>query len=460
MRIRRTTQLLCFLVVSLFGLQGTAYAQLEDTFADVFNAFLIDQIALSGEFHGSHYLPAANLAADELTPSLNSLIANNISSFPLSSTVAGITFDFSGGRPETIRESLGPIFAENAVTIGKGNINLGFSYSYLSLDQFRGLPVDQMRFTFIHEDITPNPPPLPEPEGSESLGDPGYESDTIDIFPNLDINSSIFVFFLTAGVTDNLDVGIALPIVNISLQGNAFASVNAFSFGRTIPARPEFEGAAHRFGGDLLTPILTAQQSFDESTNGLGDVALRLKYRVPQITSVNMAALLDVRLPTGDKRDFLGTGKVNARLSWLISRQGNFFNPHVNLGYEMRGGDLDSDEFDFILGFDQKITESFTVAFDLLGGVDLQSSETISLLPGSTTIREVFDGTEASGIAVRDIDLSNIPEQDFDHTFDVALGFRFAPSDQLSFLGSILVPLNNSGLRSSVAPTLGFTLSM
>ena len=45
-------------------------------------------------------------------------IGSSLSNFPLSSTVSGLTFDFSTGAPVATTASLGPIFAERAQTIG------------------------------------------------------------------------------------------------------------------------------------------------------------------------------------------------------------------------------------------------------------------------------------------------------------------------------------------------------
>jgi hypothetical protein len=38
---------------------------------------------------------------------------------------------------------------------------------------------------------------------------------------------------------------------------------------------------------------------------------------------------------------------------------------------------------------------------------------------------------------------------------DLAMGIRFTPSEHLLLLGNIIVPLNDGGLRSNVAPTVG-----
>jgi hypothetical protein len=313
-----------------------------------------------------------------------------------------------------------------------------------------------MRFTFIHQDVTSIPPFEEDHTPDGSLGAPAYELDYIDVYPSLDINSSIFVFSLTAGILRNLDVSLAVPIVNVNLSGDATAVINSFTYGRLNPARPEFQGAAHTFGGDPLSPILEADTTYDVSTNGLGDLAVRLKYVIRNQESLSLAAMADVRLPTGDEHNFLSTGEANLRFLWIMSSKFGDFNPHFNLGYDQRRGTFDSDEIEYVFGFDQKLTNALTFAVDILGTYDLDEDEAIKLLPGSVPIRENFEG----GAVVRSYDLSNIPDWSRDNTIDLAVGLRVAPSEKVVLMGNIFAPLDKGGLRSSITPTFGLSISI
>lgn len=173
---------------------------------------------------------------------------------------------------------------------------------------------------------------------------------------------------------------------------------------------------------------------------------------------MDMAVLVDVRLPTGEDADFLGTGKTNIRFAGIISKKIGDFTPHLNVGYDKRSAKLDSDEFEFAVGFDQKIVSGLTFAFDILGEIDVNSDDAIVLFPGTRTI--VDRPESGQGQAVREIDLSNIPERDNDNVLNASFGFRYAPSASVILLGNILVPLNNGGLRSTVVPTIGLTFSL
>jgi len=441
-KLIRKFLLLCSTLAFLV-LANTAHAQLNKVFENVFTNILDEQLLRSGSpgEHGMHFLEAANLANSSLSPALNSLIASNVSSFPLSSTSAGVTFDFSTGQPVSITESMGPIFAETGKTLGKGKFNFGVNYNYLSFAKFRGIDTEDIRFTFTHQDVTDD----------GTLGESRNESDTIDLILDMDVNANIFAVFATFGLTNNLDIGVAIPYINLSLRGVAQATVNSFTYARA-------DTAFHNFGQDVRNPELQAISPYDESASGLGDVAIKLKYSFVRGADMDIAALMDVRVPTGKDADFLGTGKTNIRFAGIISKKIGDFTPHLNIGYDKRSADLDSDEFEFAVGFDQKIVSGLTFAFDILGQVDVNSDDAIVLFPGTITIIDRVESGQ--GQAVREIDLSNIPKRDNDNVYDASFGFRYAPSANVILLGNILVPLNNGGLRTTVAPTVGLTFSL
>jgi len=114
-----------------------------------------------------------------------------------------------------------------------------------------------------------------------------------------------------------------------------------------------------------------------------------------------------------------------------------------------------------VAGFDQKIGNSgLTFAAEAIGSYDLSEEKTIKLFPGSASVIDEFSNSLGSGQIERTIDLSNIPERKNDNTLDVAMGFRYAPSELLLLLGNIIVPVDDGGLRSNIATTFGFALNL
>lgn len=438
----RPVQLTVFSLILILVLFAGAplYAQLNTTFARMFNTFLGEHLASETPF-GRAFDQRAIEANNVLVPAFNNMIASNVAAFPLTSTVAGIYFDLSAGDPTMITESLGPIYSETAETVGSRKLNAGFNFAHYSLASFRGLALDDIRFTLTSDDLS----------GDGTLGDFALETETIDIFPNLDIDANTFVAFATYGVTSRLDVGVAVPIINLSITGNARAVINSTSF-------LEAGAAVNNFNNDFLNPDLEDTFAYDESVTGVGDVALKLKYAFRRGKKLDLAALVDVRFPTGKEDDFLGTGKTNARFSWIMSRKSGAFSPHLNLSYNYRGADFESEAVELFAGFDQKLGAKATFVLDIFGEYDLDANKTISLFPGT---RRVVFNQDRQGPArfERDIDLSNIPEYKHDNTWNASVGFKIAPSQRALIMANILVPMNDGGLRSSVVPIVGAAIT-
>lgn len=435
------SRLLLVLFIGVVWLDKS-YAQLNTQFNKVFSEILDARLRRSVGVHGTHFLEAADEANRLLTPALNSLIVSNISSFPLSSTIPAVTFDFSTGVPVPVTESLGPIFSETAETIGKGRMGVGFNYSFLDLSRVRGLPTEDMRFGFTHQDTN----------NDTTIG--GFnptENDVIDVVMGMNLHASIFALYATYGVTGDLDVGVAIPFINVNLNGTADATINSYTYAR-------LQEAFHYFGGDSLNPVLETKVPYDASATGLGDIAVRLKYSFARGKGLDVAALADVRLPTGKEENFLGTGKTDFRVLGIVSKKFSDFIPHLNLGYEKRSANFQSDRIDFRAGFDEKVLSGLTFSLDVLGTVDLNSDKAIKLFPGTrTVVDQVIDPNTGNvlGRSPRQIDLSNVPERNDDNMYSLSAGFKYAPSEKVVVLANVLVPLNNGGLRASVAPTVG-----
>ena len=53
----------------------------------------------------------------------------------------------------------------------------------------------------------------------------------------------------------------------------------------------------------------------------------------------SLAAGLDLRLPTGDKDELLGTGATRAEMTFIYSGDYGRVSPHVNVGYTLSSGE-------------------------------------------------------------------------------------------------------------------------
>lgn len=413
---------------------------LSETVNDIFKNAL-DLKTVGPPPHGEHFKLSNVAANDAIRQAFNTLISANLSSFPLSSTVSGLTFDFSSGVPVATTTSLGPIFAERAQTLGRRRVNLGVNASFLSFNEFRGVPTDQLRFSFSHQDVPPG--------SNTGLGDNDNEFDVLNMIVDMDIDAKVVAFYGTFGVTDRIDVGIAVPVISASLKGKATATFDSFSKARRGTANHVFVSA----NGDTS---LTLVQNFDNSATGIGDVALRAKYNFYRGQSIDAGVFADIRVPTGDEEDYLGAGDPNVRAQLILSWTAGNFNPHINTGFEYRGSDLDPNEFELVLGFDQKLAERLTFATEFSGEYEVGDSDAIGF-PGPITISGV--GSAAPDPLPQPLTKivvpTNIPDR-ADNLNNTSLGLKWSPRDNLLFLANAIVGLNNGGLRANIVPTIGF----
>ena len=134
-------------------------------------------------------------------------------------------------------------------------------------------------------------------------------------------------FFATYGVTVGWDVGIALPVMRVDLEATAEAEI--------VRLGTAYQPLVHTFqtGADVSKRTFTDARS----ASGIGDIALRTKYNFYQRGAQGVAATFDLRLPTGDAENLLGTGAAQSRLGLVLSSGTDRFAQHANVGYTFSG---------------------------------------------------------------------------------------------------------------------------
>ena len=387
--------------------------------------------------HGKHFTPAAAAGNGTIISFITDAIGGNVADYPFSSASGGSTFRFEGGMPVRTSISPGPVFAERAPTLGRGHALIGVSYNTFHYTTLRGVDLKNLPLTFTHQNVTG--PACDSVVGSSCtpMGVPNLENDIMPFTLALDINVSLASFVVTYGLTDQIDIGVALPIVSTSLNGSSFAQIIPFG-GPT---------AAHFFGGTPSNPVLSASRFVQGSASGLGDVAVRLKVNVRHTEQSSLALLADGRLPTGSEQDLLGSGSFSGRLIAVLSARNGDFSPHANLGYLLRNNTLRNDAVLATAGFDHLLAPWATLAVDVIS--QLQVGDSKLVVPGPVDIEKPF---------LRTIQTSAIPNGR-DDIVNGSFGFKFTTGRGPTLITNALVPLNRGGLRPNVLWTLGMEYS-
>jgi hypothetical protein len=418
-------------VVTLFlcvAVTTSAAAQrLRDRIAELFSfgscgaPLCLDNSVNATNGHGNHFLPDIIASNGAILGFLGDAIAANASNLPLSATSSGATFRFEGGLPVRTTTSLGPVYGERAQTLGKGRFVVGANMTGVNFSSLRGVPLNGLVLNFSHDDVDP-----------PGLGSPIRENDVLQVRLDLNVNLLVTNFFTTVGLTDAIDLGVAVPVVHAGLTGRSTGQF--FPFG--IPT-------SHFFAGDSANPVLSATAATFGFATGLGDIAVRLKGNLRSSERLAVALMADARLPTGSEDDLTGSGHLALRGLLLASARFGDFSPHLNVGYALRMGDGRNDAVLATGGFDQPLSDWATLAVDVVA--EMQIGASALRLPPPVHYELPVERTVLP---------TNVPNMK-DHRVNGSLGMKFRiPSGQI-LVANALVPLRRGGLESRLIWTLG-----
>jgi hypothetical protein len=251
---------------------------------DVLSFLLTNQAVPTGDFVKDAESAAVTKEA------LTRLLLVELTTLPLNSSSAAFTYrpNAALGTLQRASESFGPFFTERSLTAGRRRGSIGMtvqSVQYTNLDQYN---LRNGSFVVTANQFRDEPQP--------------FDVETL----TLALDSTTVTFAANLGVGDRLDVGVAVPVVRLSLEGSR---VNTYRGARLLQA----------------TAVAT--------TIGLADVAVRAKFRVSSPQSPAAVAFVgEVRLPTGSADDLLGEGSASGGGLLTASWQAGRFSIDLNGG--------------------------------------------------------------------------------------------------------------------------------
>jgi hypothetical protein len=225
---------------------------------------------------------------------VTSTVVAQIAGVPLGSSSGGFTYVRNARTGEVTLQaaSFGPSFAERPTTLGRaGALTFGTSWQHTSFRSFEGV---DLRNGDLRAELRVDGRPV------QTL----FSS-------TLDISTSTTSFFAHVGITDNVDVAVLVPWVQLSLSGARASDM------------PDARGQHTIFR--------------DVETSGIGDAMVRVKWAPLQLPQAALAAAYEARLPTGDEAKLIGVAGVRSRLMFLASTTSGVVSPHVNLIYQFGG---------------------------------------------------------------------------------------------------------------------------
>ena len=331
---------------------------------------------------------------------LNSELNSEKGSFPVSSTGGGFTFQYDSELEVFTRttDSLGPIFAERATTLGKKKINFGFSYTYIDYSKLQGNDLNDLKSIVF----------LDEKQKDKNL---------LQLDFDVSIKSNLFSFYGTYGITDRWDISVLVPILQVQFDVDSTAS---------ILNRTKKKGKGGKTLGYSFDSGETIGDSVSGASTGVGDIFLRSKYNLFTSEWIDFTSALDVKLQTGNEDELLGTGRTSIKPFLVFSKSITRFTPHFNVGYEFNSGSEGQDRIVYTTGADYgfgKGNNHYSISSDIIGRHKIEHAAV-----GNNII-------------------------------DFSTGFKWSPRSGMLVFVNVQTPLNEDGLRADWIPTAGYELN-
>ncbi len=346
-------------------------------------------------------------------------MAGQLSQLPIAAAASGtgITIGVSG-LPTVTTDSLGTILTQRGKTIGKHKLLLSFNFQRFGFQTMDGISLKDL-------------PVILKP----------FSSNTTDLY--LEDHSSVsfrvdqFTSLATFGLTNRIDVTVVVPFSRVDFNTGTVGTLLSVTKDQTTGAPVTLNTA----------PLSPNPLYFPGSANGIGDVRVNVKANVLGSESKTSVAIgSEVRFPSGDAVNFLGTGAYGFKPYLVISRRGRL-TPNINIGYQWNGSS--------VLNFGNNLPGTFLYA----GGVDFRATKRLTLT-GEFLGQRVINGPRVALGSVS-IPLAGAPRaaiQSFSESYSIdnaSFGFKANPFNKFVISASAIVKLDDAGLRSPIVPLFG-----
>jgi hypothetical protein len=382
---------------------------------------------------------SGELAGLEMGP-IGPVLANTVAStYPVASASSSVTYTFNPQTEAFERQTrvLGPLIGERAETIGKGQLDIGVSYSGVDFSTINGndlgdlvnrVGIDGQVVSFpVPGGVTLKPGPGEGPPGRFTNFLP------VEVHANIDVEADIGTPSITYGVTPDLDVNLSLPLIKTYLNVKVNETV-------PDPRLPQFMLRDCKPNGPPADPSTCAANEIRPTTitrqaggraTGFGDLLLRLKYVLLRDKPIDVAAGLGVSFPSGNPDNFQGTGTYQVQPALVVSKViAERAEPFLNLGVNINADDVNRSSFRWAAGSTATVYGPLTAAAAFLGNNELNAQ--------TEPIEAPF--------------FFQINRNDY-YNFSFGLRGLFAETGVVS--ANVIVPLNRDGLRADYIVTFG-----
>jgi len=366
-------------------------AAAQGTFNDVIGFLVTNQRVATGDFQKDQS------AAEAARVAIARALLIDLTSVPLATASSGFLYRFNPelGTVERATESFGGFFVERALTPGSGHASFGVSTTTSKFDQLDGKNLHDGSLVTI----------------ANQFRDEAAPFDTESLILNL--RSSAMTIFGSVGIGSRVEVGAALPFVKLTLDGQRL----------------------NVYRGDTIV-----QATGNATASGLADLAIRGKVNLVATRSGGVAVATEVRLPTGDAANLLGTGKTSFRLMGIGSFESGPVALHGNASV---------------------LTGGISSEFDVGGALSVAVDPRVTL-SGETLVRRVSDLHPLDLVAAPHPTLIGVdtyrlsPGVDPQTLAVIVTGVKWNVAHTVVIGGHLNWSLTHRGLTAPLTPTLAF----
>ena len=378
-----------------------------NTPADVVGFLMTNRAVVTCAREPGGVCPADRDAAEAARDTVTRALLVSLATVPIATSSSGFVYrlDPELGTMTRVSDSFGTFFVERAMTSGRGRTSFGVSGTTAAYDRLDGFNLrDGTLITTANQ-----------------FRDEGAPFDTEAL--TLKLRTSTMTIFGSYGVTDRFEIGGAVPLVQLHLEGSRL---------------------------EVYRGELRPQAGAVADASGIADVAVRGKYTVVSTPHGGAAAAAELRLPTGDETSLLGTGHPALRLLAI----GSLEQPHVGVhGYVgiVQGGA--SDEYSAGGALTLAVTPRVTATGEFL----FRRLSSLHTIGAASKVHPTFVGRDPlTGDPVPVDTMRLLPGDKTTSLSTMVTGFKWNAKASMVLTGQIQWRIGDGGLTAPFTPTLSF----
>jgi hypothetical protein len=336
-------------------------------------------------------------AAETTRATIARFLQLELGTVPIASSASGFTYRMNRalGAVERTSDSFGPFFVNRSLTLGDRQIALSVAYQDTSFGRLDGRSLRDGTLVSTASQLAGEAVP--------------FDVETL----TLRVRTRATAISANVGVTDRLDVGVTVPFVTLSMDGERVD---------TYRGRESVQAAA--------SAVVT----------GLSDVLLRGKYNVLREGGSGVAVGADLRLPTGNADNLLGAGEATIGPRVVGSIEYDRMALHGDAGFVVGGATKE-------LNLGAAVTYASTPRLTLVGELSGRWLASLGRLVDSVQPHPALVGVQTLRLTSNEQGVGRI---------GASAGFKWNIASTWLLSGHLSRPLTDPGLTAGWVPT--FTL--